>query len=213
MITILLIWTNVRGSSRDWQMPQIWPRFQYSQTANPCLQPRRRQNSEKMSEYPHEEVIPHVFPQPTPSQCAVELCWLRTRPASSLWEESAADSEMIEESHRFCHCDPRGDLAGRASALLKCSSWAKPLERAVGSSALHGRTSASRGQYDFRATTPEMQCLVHMFTPSYSFPLTPPLLQLLRCSQSDSRMDGVTGHPRETQKEHNKQNCNLKESL
>lgn len=83
------------------------------------------------------------------------------------------------------------------SALLKCSSWAKPLERAVGNPALRGRTSAYRGRYDFRATTPEMQFLVHMLTLSWSFPLTPPLLQLLRCSQMDSRMDGVIGDPHE----------------
>lgn len=37
------------------------PRFQFSQAASPCLQPWRRENLEKMSEYPQEEVIPLLF--------------------------------------------------------------------------------------------------------------------------------------------------------
>lgn len=145
----------------------------------------------------------------SPTLLSVELCWLWTSPLNSPWDESTADSEMIEESHIFCHSDPRGDLAGRASLL--CSSV--QAEPSLWRGLLAGRTSAYRGQNSFRATTPDMRFLVHMLTPSYSFPLTPPLLQLLRCSQMDSGMDGVTGHPQETQKEHNKQNSNLKQSV
>lgn len=69
---------------------------------------------------PQRGYSPNLPPAHAKSQHAVELCWLWTSPVSSLWEASTADSEMIEESHIFCHWDPRGDLAGRASLL--CSS-------------------------------------------------------------------------------------------
>lgn len=69
---------------------------------------------------PQRGYSPPLPPVRAKSQHAVELCWLWTSPVSSLWEESAADSETIEESHIFCHWDPRGDLAGRASLL--CSN-------------------------------------------------------------------------------------------
>lgn len=74
---------------------------------------------------PRRGCCPTLPPAHAKSQCTVELCWLRARPVSSLWENSVAESETMEESHIFCHCDPRGDLAGRAS-LLCSSAQAEP---------------------------------------------------------------------------------------
>lgn len=128
----------------------------------------------------------HVpFSSPRPCQVSVRLlsCVVLDQVCKLTARESAADREMVEESHRSCHSDPREGLAGRAFLLCsgiqgKPSLWGW-LGMAVCKPILHGRKSAYREQRDFKATTPDMQFLVHMLPPSCCFPLTPPLLQVL----------------------------------
>lgn len=116
------------------------PRFQYSQTASPCLQPWRRQNLEKKSEYPHKEVTPLLFPQPMPS-LSVLLSYVGF--GAALWAPCERRVQLIVRWSRKA-TSPATVTQEQIwqEEPLKCLSWAKPLERAAGSPALYGGTSA-----------------------------------------------------------------------
>lgn len=102
-------------------------------------------------------------------------CVSLNQACQSTVRKSTAHMDMMEESHRSCHCDPRGSLAGMKvfPSLLRHSSSAEPLGMAASNSILHGRKPDYRDNVTLKLILQRRNFQFTCFPPHSTFSTNP----------------------------------------